>query len=55
MLGPGVVGVERAVVRVGTGGGAVLLGEVQPQGRRLMPAADWARGLRLVSGERFDG
>ena len=54
-LAPGVVRVERTSVRVGTGSAAVLLGEVQPQGRRLMAAADWARGLRLTSGERFDG
>ena len=54
-LAPGVVRVERTSVRVGTGSGAVLLGEVQPQGRRLMAAPDWARGLRLASGERFDG
>jgi len=31
-----------------------VLGDVQPQGKRAMPATDWARGLRLVSGERFD-
>ena len=54
-LAPGVVAVERSSVRVGTGSGAVRLGEVQPPGRRLMSAADWARGLRLTSVERFDG
>jgi hypothetical protein len=25
----------------------VRLSDVQPDGKRLMPAADWARGLRL--------
>jgi methionyl-tRNA formyltransferase len=25
----------------------VLLGDVQPPGKRRMPAADWARGLQL--------
>ena len=30
---------------VGTGTAAVKLGDVQPQGKRRMPAADWARGL----------
>ena len=54
-LAPGEVAVERTSVRVGTGSGAVLLGEVQPPGRRRMSAADWARGLRLTSAERFDG
>ena len=34
-------------VLVGTGTHAVRLGEVQADGKRRMPAADWARGLRL--------
>ena len=28
----------------------VRLGDVQPQGKRRMPAADWARGLRIAAG-----
>ena len=40
-------------VAVGTGSLAVDLGEVQPPGKRPMPAADWARGARIVDGERF--
>ena len=39
-------------VLVGTGRGAVRLGEVQPAGKRMFPAADWARGARPVAGER---
>jgi len=39
--------------RVGTGAGAVRLGTVRPEGRSMMPAADWLRGLRLDDGERF--
>ena len=31
----------------GTGTVPVRLGDVQPQGKRRMPAADWARGLRV--------
>lgn len=31
----------------------LLLIEVQPQSRSRMPAADWARGVRLSAGERF--
>jgi methionyl-tRNA formyltransferase len=54
-LGPGVVEVNRRFVRVGTGAGSVQLGEVQPHGRRPMPASDWARGARIDAGERFDG
>jgi methionyl-tRNA formyltransferase len=37
-------------VLVGTGTHAVLLGDVKPFGKKQMPAADWARGLRLESG-----
>jgi len=53
-LAPGEVAAGRSQVWVGTGSEPVRLGEVTPQGRRAMPAADWARGLRLVPGERFD-
>lgn len=41
-------------VRVGTATGAVLLGEVQAQGKRRMPAEDWARGVRVREGERLE-
>ena len=34
-------------VLVGTATAPVPLGDVQPPGKRRMPAADWARGLRL--------
>ncbi len=34
-------------VLAGTGTGPVVLGDVQPDGKRRMPAADWVRGLRL--------
>jgi methionyl-tRNA formyltransferase len=41
-------------VVVAAGAGAVLLAEAQPENGRRMPAADWARGLRLMPGSRFD-
>jgi methionyl-tRNA formyltransferase len=44
-VAPGQLRVERAAVYVGTGTVPVRLGDVQPQGKRRMPAADWARGL----------
>jgi methionyl-tRNA formyltransferase len=44
-LAPGQLLVERSSVYVGTGTTAVRLGDVQPPGKRRMPAADWARGL----------
>jgi methionyl-tRNA formyltransferase len=52
-LAAGEVRAERVGVRVGTGSHGVLLGEVQPEGRRAMPAADWARGARIKPGERL--
>jgi methionyl-tRNA formyltransferase len=53
-LAPGLIDVGRDGVRVGTGSHPVLLGEVQPQGKRVMPASDWARGVRIVPGERLE-
>lgn len=51
-LAPGVLELGRTEVRVGTASEPVLLGTVQPPGRRPMPAADWARGARLADGVR---
>ncbi|TFV58335.1 UNVERIFIED_ORG: methionyl-tRNA formyltransferase [Bacillus sp. AZ43] len=51
-LAPGEVAVTPGGVLVGTGRGAVRLGEVQPAGKRMFPAADWARGARPAPGER---
>jgi methionyl-tRNA formyltransferase len=44
-LAPGELRVERGAVYAGTGSRPVRLGDVQPPGKRQMPAADWARGL----------
>lgn len=46
-LEPGQLRVNRRGVRIGTGSGPVVLGQVQPPGRKMMAAADWARGARL--------
>jgi methionyl-tRNA formyltransferase len=46
-LKPGHLRVAGSRVLVGTGTEPVLLGDVQAHGKRRMPAADWARGLRL--------
>jgi methionyl-tRNA formyltransferase len=51
-LEPGEVSVGSSGVLVGTGRGAVRLGDVQPAGKRMFPAADWARGARPDPGER---
>ena len=54
-LAPGQVRVEKSRVLVGCGDGrAVQLGDVRPAGKRLMPAVDWARGVRDLDGARFD-
>ena len=53
-LDPGAIRVERGRVLVGTAGAAVALGDVQPGGKRPMPAVDWARGVRPEPGERFE-
>ena len=52
-LEPGVVHVRKHAVLVGTGSSPVQLGQVRPQGKKVMAAADWARGARLVDGERL--
>ncbi|TDE00253.1 methionyl-tRNA formyltransferase [Jiangella asiatica] len=52
-LAPGEIAVEKSGVRIGTGSHAVVLGEVQPQGKKAMPATDWARGVRPAAGERL--
>lgn len=49
---PGAVEADRRSVRVGTGAGLLELIEVQPAGKRVLAAADWARGLRQAS--RFE-
>lgn len=50
-LKPGELHAEKRRVLVGTGGGALVLGEVRPVGKRAMPAPDWARGVRIEPGE----
>jgi methionyl-tRNA formyltransferase len=49
--GPGELIVVRNEVLVGTGTRPVRLGDVQAHGKRRMTAAEWARGLRLQSGQ----
>ena len=50
VLEPGVLEVGKSAVRVGTGTRPLLLGQVQPAGKRAMAAADWARGVDLAAG-----
>ncbi len=50
---PGELVVTKNAVHVGTGSHPVELTDVQPQGKKPMRAADWARGARLTSGDRL--
>jgi len=50
----GDLAVERTQVLVGTATTPVALGEVRAAGKKAMPATDWARGLRIEAGERFE-
>jgi methionyl-tRNA formyltransferase len=52
-LEPGELSVGADGVLVGTAHGAVRLTAVQPAGKKMLPAADWARGARLEPGERL--
>lgn len=52
-LTPGEPAVGKNSVHVGTGSYAVELLWVQPQGKKPMRAADWARGVRIAPGERL--
>ncbi|MFZ3469070.1 methionyl-tRNA formyltransferase [Streptomyces sp. 4.24] len=54
-LEPGDLSAGKNNVHVGTGSHAVELLWVQPQGKKPMKAADWARGVRIAPGERLGG
>ncbi|MFJ3203633.1 methionyl-tRNA formyltransferase [Streptomyces sp. NPDC086989] len=51
-LAPGELAPAKNNVFVGTGSHAVELLWVQPQGKKPMRGADWARGVRIAPGER---
>jgi methionyl-tRNA formyltransferase len=52
-LAPGAVAAGKNSVHAGTGSHPVELQWVQPQGKKPMRAADWARGVRIEAGERL--
>lgn len=49
-LKPGEMSATKSEVLVGTATSAIRLGRLTPPGRRPMPAADWARGVRPEPG-----
>jgi methionyl-tRNA formyltransferase len=51
-LQPGEIHVDRHNVWIGTGSEPVRLGQIQPPGKKLMDAADWARGARIDTAVR---
>ncbi|MDH7499383.1 MAG: methionyl-tRNA formyltransferase [candidate division NC10 bacterium] len=48
-----IVALESHLIGVATGGGILLLLEVQPEGKRSMHAGEFARGQRLQVGDSF--
>jgi methionyl-tRNA formyltransferase len=51
-LPPGAIHADRKSVWIGTGSEPVRLGQIQPPGKKLMNAVDWARGARLDDAAR---
>lgn len=49
-LAPGQVAITKGAVFVGTGTCVVQLGAIQPPGKKVMPASDWARGIHNTEG-----
>lgn len=49
----GWVRVTKNEILVGTGSHALVMGDVQPAGKKRMSALDWARGNRLADGPLF--
>lgn len=50
---PGELIVTKHEVFVATGSTSIRLGTLRPAGKKQMPAADWARGVRVESGDAF--
>jgi methionyl-tRNA formyltransferase len=53
-LKPGQIHSTKSAVLVGTGGGAVELGDVRPEGKSAMAGTAWARGVRLNPDDCFE-
>lgn len=53
-LAPGAVSVDGKSVLVGTGSHAVELTRIQPAGKKMMAAADWARGMASLESVVFE-
>jgi len=53
-LAPGSVAMQGKTVLVGTGSHAVELTRIQPAGKKMMAAADWARGMASLESVVFE-
>jgi len=53
-LDPGELVPVEGGLAVATGEGQLIVRQVKPEGRRSVPALDWANGARLVAGERLE-
>ncbi|MET4590444.1 methionyl-tRNA formyltransferase [Arthrobacter sp. 754] len=53
-LAPGAVSLDGKSVLVGTGSHAVELTRIQPAGKKMMAAADWARGMATLESVVFE-
>ncbi|WP_426225722.1 methionyl-tRNA formyltransferase [Pseudarthrobacter sp. DSP2-3-2b1] len=53
-LAPGEVSLDGKSVLVGTGSHAVELTRIQPAGKKMMAAADWARGMATLESVVFE-
>lgn len=53
-LAPGEISATKNDVLVGTATCPVRLGEVRPEGKRAMSAGEWARGVRIGTGDRVE-
>lgn len=53
VLEPGLIEVNKRWLQVGTGTRPLELDLVQPFGKKVMRAVDWARGVSFTAGERF--
>jgi methionyl-tRNA formyltransferase len=41
-------------LRIGARDGVLVVGEVQPAGKRRQPVAEWVRGRGVAPGARFE-
>lgn len=53
-LAPGEWGVTKKNVFLGTATDPVCISQVAPAGKKVMNAADWARGIRMATGDTID-